>query len=147
MNCSQSWIPLQFNFFFSSEITEPALCKMLCVYVRQTMGTSDQTLPLLADQRVSFYWSPSFQIHHENMLREIVCFRSQILYWTSHLWPNTKACPLNPTFNFIIIFFIKGIVHPKNKNSTIIYTPASCSKPEWFFFSAEHKGRYFKDWQ
>jgi len=28
---------------------------------------------------------------------------------------------------------VKGIAHPKNKNSVIIYSPSSCSKPVWVY--------------
>ncbi len=40
---------------------------------------------------------------------------------------------------------IKGIVLPKIKNSVIIYSPSSSSKPVLISCSAEHKGRYFEE--
>lgn len=73
------------------------------------MGISDQTLPFFTDQRVSLYLSPSVQLHLDNMLREIVCFRSQLLYWTSNGDPTQKQF-LKLLISFIFIFIVNHLL-------------------------------------
>ncbi len=39
---------------------------------------------------------------------------------------------------------VKEIVHPKNENSVIIYSPSSSSKPVWISLFCRTQGRYLK---